>query len=466
MTRLEEKFSLDDPDIRLMLPGWELFSSTGKKVCSWVKAHPEIANNLWRHNLIRVVQQSHHPHCRTCKCKKKQDPPPRLLNLEDVRNLRIIQLPQVLEKDDALVRDSYNAPLPPTESWDSAPPEVGPSIKISLSGLLPDPPSPNPEGADVPGMSSSSDSVRIVRYRSSSPPVTQPSQPAQAAHWSPPPATRREGARSHRLDPSPPPARSRSRSHSSFRKKLKKTKKKKRSKSRSPARRSRTSKSRSSSYTWSRHRSRSPPRPRSRCRASWRRSSPKGKRAERFRAKSSAQPPRVRSPTPPRLPQVRRRSRVTPPARDPSPVVRKEAHFRREDEQFHPHRPRVGKKTLPVVNLDEPQDEIVEIQQLTGGNRAIRKDEPDVLECGPVQHGDGITLLSAGRIVNRHQPAQLSPVKAEESDVEIEGGSPGSPSYSPPRIQDEPEFGAPYDPLSSCSLPNKSQWPGCDQGTP
>ena len=123
----------------------------------------------------------------------------------------------------------------------------------------------------------------------------------------------------------------------------------------------------------------------------------------------------------------------------------KESHFRREDEEFRPHRPRVGKKSLPVVTLDEPQDEIIEIQQLAGGSRATRKDEPEVLVCGPSQPRDGITFLSSVKTVNLHQPAPLSPVKAEGSDTEeIEGGSLGSPSYSPPRIPDEAEFGDPY----------------------
>ena len=105
-----------------------------------------------------------------------------------------------------------------------------------------------------------------------------------------------------------------------------------------------------------------------------------------------------------------------------------------------PRRPRVGKKTVPVVTIDnEPQDE-QEVQELI--ERAElndKKDELVVLARPPCQPDDDVTLLSAQRTVKHHQPAQLSTVKADESEPEeVEGGDPGSPLYAPPEILDDP----------------------------
>ena len=100
MTRVEDKFDLDNPDIRLALPGWEMFTATGKKVHNWLKKNPEITNNLWQLQLVRIVQQSYHPHCPSCTCKKTPQPPPRLLDLADIQNLRHIQLAPVFRQND------------------------------------------------------------------------------------------------------------------------------------------------------------------------------------------------------------------------------------------------------------------------------------------------------------------------------------------------------------------------------
>ena len=90
--RLEEKYQLDDPTIRLLLPGWELFSATGKKLLNWLRSHKDIANNLWRMQLLKIAQQSHHPHCPTCTCGKSPQPPMKLLDLDDIQALLVIKL--------------------------------------------------------------------------------------------------------------------------------------------------------------------------------------------------------------------------------------------------------------------------------------------------------------------------------------------------------------------------------------
>ena len=126
----------------------------------------------------------------------------------------------------------------------------------------------------------------------------------------------------------------------------------------------------------------------------------------------------------------------------------KESRFRREKSPFYPRRPRVGKKTVPIVTLDnEPQDD-PEVQKLAGSSQDAHVDELEVLVCRPRQPGDDITFLSSQRTAGGHQPAPLSPVKAEESEIEeVEGGILGSPPYAPPDILDDPEYGQPSDPF-------------------
>lgn len=144
----------------------------------------------------------------------------------------------------------------------------------------------------------------------------------------------------------------------------------------------------------------------------------------------------------------------TPPWRKPIPSVWKGPHFRREKSPFHPRRPRVGKKTVPIVTLDnEPQDD-PEVQKLAGSSQDAHADELEVLVCRPRQPGDDITFLSSQRTVGGHQPARLSPIKTEENEFEqVEGGILGSPSYAPPHILDDPEYGQPSDPLERCYSP-------------
>ena len=153
MARLEEKFQLDEPTIRMLLPNWELFTATGKKIHNWLKTNTDVANNLWRCNLLKIVQQSYAPHCPTCTCSRAHPPPLRHIDLEDIRTLCVIKLNPILTQDDALIRDSINAlsVRPPTKVPKPMPSEVGPSNLISSS---------TKEAAEV---SSSRQQERVVR---------------------------------------------------------------------------------------------------------------------------------------------------------------------------------------------------------------------------------------------------------------------------------------------------------------
>ena len=85
-----------------------MFTATGEKVHNWLKKNPEITNNLWQLWVVRIAQQSYYPHCPSCTCKKTPQPPPRLLDLADIQNLRGIKLAPVFQQNDAQIRDSYN----------------------------------------------------------------------------------------------------------------------------------------------------------------------------------------------------------------------------------------------------------------------------------------------------------------------------------------------------------------------
>ena len=223
MARLEEKYRLDDPAIRLLLPGWELFSATGKKLHNWLRSHKDIANNLWRMQLLKIAQQSHHPHCPTCTCGNSPQPPMRLLDLDDIQALRVIKLNPILTQDDAMIRDSYNAPISgPAEPRNPMPSEVGPINLISSS---------TEEAAEV---SSSPQPERVVRYRSPTP-VAQAPKLVTAASQCSPPISRKEDN------------------------KKKKSKKQKRCKSITPDSFSGPSRAKARNNTWPKHRSRSPP---------------------------------------------------------------------------------------------------------------------------------------------------------------------------------------------------------------
>ena len=175
MARLEEKYQLDEPTIRMLLPGWELFMTTGKKIHNWLKTNTDVANNLWRCNLLKIVQQSHSPHCPTCSCSKTPQPPLRLLDLEDIQTLRVIKLNPILMQDDAMLRDSLNAPISgPAELSNPMPSEVGPINLISSS---------TEEAAEV---SSSPQPERVVRYRSPTPVAQAPKLVTAASQCSPP----------------------------------------------------------------------------------------------------------------------------------------------------------------------------------------------------------------------------------------------------------------------------------------
>ena len=116
MARLDEKFRLDDPTIRMIMPHWELFMSTGKKIHSWLKTNTDVANNLWRCNLLKIVQQSYSPHSPSCTCTRSHPPPTRPIDLEDIQTLRVVKLNPILTQDDVLIRDSLNglSVRPPT----------------------------------------------------------------------------------------------------------------------------------------------------------------------------------------------------------------------------------------------------------------------------------------------------------------------------------------------------------------
>ena len=108
MARLEEQFRLDDPTIRLMMPNWECYSSTGKKIHNWLKKNLNVANTLWKTNLLKIVRQSYAPHCPSCTCDKVHPLPARLLEVEDIQNLRVVKLNKILTQSDDVLRDSLN----------------------------------------------------------------------------------------------------------------------------------------------------------------------------------------------------------------------------------------------------------------------------------------------------------------------------------------------------------------------
>ena len=151
-----------------------------------------------------------------------------------------------------------------------------------------------------------------------------------------------------------------------------------------------------------------------------------------------------------------RRWRKISPRKEPAPSVSRESQFRREESPFQPRRPTVGKKTIPIVHLDNAQDD-QEVQELVGGGQVAHEtDELVALDRRPRQPGDGIILMSTQRVVKNHQPAQLRPVKADVNESEEdEGGKAnlGSPLFVPPDVLDDPEYGQPLDPLDRCYSP-------------
>ena len=117
-------------------------------------------------------------------------------------------------------------------------------------------------------------------------------------------------------------------------------------------------------------------------------------------------------------------------------------------------------KTIPVVILDNPQDD--DVQELAGGRpAAYGRDEP-VAVSRPRQPGDGIILLSGKRVAKNHLPVHIGPVKPdviECSGDEEEKPNLGSPSYLAPDVLDDPEYGQPQDPLHGCYSPVHSPAP-------
>ena len=260
----------------MIMPHSELYSSTGKKIHSWLKTNTDVANNLWRCNLLKIVQQSYSPHCPSCTCTRSHPPPTRPIDLEDIRTLRVVKLNPILTQDDVLIRDSLNglSVRPSPMVLNSMPLEVGLSYQT---------PSSHEEATHV----SSSVQERTVRYRSPTSPVAQAPKYATAASQCSPPISKKDA------------------------KKKKKAKKQKREKSMTPDSTCGPSKNCGRSDPWPIHRSRSPPRASPRSRAAGRQSSPKRIFVERRR--SPAPSPESRSPTPPRVIQVTRERRKSSP---------------------------------------------------------------------------------------------------------------------------------------------------------
>ena len=486
MARLEDKFYLDDATIHMMLPNWWCFSHTGLKIHKWLTTNREAANNLWRANLLKIVQLSGVPHCPTCRCQKTPRLPSRPLDLEDVRSLRVVKLNPVLQSDDGLIRDSLNGfschpPHLATQSIPSMPLEVGHNYLCH-------------------DHVTSTVQERTVRYRSPTPPRA--------------PSPRRPTAEFQR---------------SPFRKdaRKKKAKKRRRQKSVTPDSTSDSSSDCDEEYNPRQFRSRSPPRQGYRSReAPGGKSQPKKKKGKGRPRSPPLPPPESRTPTPPRVTQAARhrkksiserdspgreylstrrtrtpprspprsrttrsppRPRIRTPPRSPprewtpprncprntappwlskantypigvrnkSPLGRESGSaiiretLRADTPPFLPARPTVGQKTIPVINVDKPQDN--EVQQLAGGRPAARdKDEP-VAVSRPRQPKDGVILTTSKRIATTHQPVLIS-IKPDVIEVhtdEEEKANLGSPRYNAPDvIDDDPEFGQPLDPLS------------------
>ena len=147
----------------------------------------------------------------------------------------------VFKQNDALIRDSYNAPLTgPAEPWNTAPvqcsaaSEVGKTKSTDVS-WPPPVSSSTKEAAEVSSSPQPDFPERVVRYRSTTPPAAQPPKLVSAASQCSPPSNRREET------------------------KRKKSKKQKRCKSSTPDSRSGKSRSKARPSTWPKHRSRSPP---------------------------------------------------------------------------------------------------------------------------------------------------------------------------------------------------------------
>merc|ERR1711940_417121 len=301
------------------------------------------------------------PHCPTCRCQRTAPLPSRPLDLEDIRTLRVVKLNPILTSDDGLIRDSLNGfscrPSPLVmQPIQSMPLEVGTSY------LCHD---------DV----SSTVQERTVRYRSQTPPAQIPRKTTAASQRSPV----RKGA------------------------KKKKAKKQRRQKSMTPDSTWDSSRDRDEDYDPRQfRRSRSPPREGHRSRDTpGGKSHPKRKGAGR--ARSPAPSPESRTPSPPRVTQATRErkksfskrgspGRVSPPTRrvrtpSRSPPRRRtpprdsprviapprlsstntypigvrskspgrecgsaiiRETLRAEAPPFHPTRPQVGMKTVPV----------------------------------------------------------------------------------------------------------------------
>ena len=67
-------------------------------------------------------------------------------------------------------------------------------------------------------------------------------------------------------------------------------------------------------------------------------------------------------------------------------------------------------KTIPVVLLDNPQDDEV---QLAGGRQAAYGRDAPVAVSRPRQPGDGIILLSGIGVAKNHLPVHIGPVKPD-----------------------------------------------------
>ena len=138
---------------------------------------------------------------------------------------------------------------------------------------------------------------------------------------------------------------------------------------------------------------------------------------------------------------------------------------RAEPSPFRPHHPSIGMKTIPVVQISNPQDNDV---QLAGGRLAVHgRDEP-VPVSRPREPSNGVILMSAIQAARNHKPAPIQPVKEDDDILECSEDEEvkmnlGSPPYNPPDVLDDIEYGHPRDPLEDCYSPPQTPAPSVEQ---
>ena len=90
---------------RLVSPGHQPFSKTGKRIHNYLLGQKEIFQGLWRDNLIRFATGQYYPHCEFCKCKKPKLLPRSSFTTEDIASLRVLKLNRPAHSEMELVED-------------------------------------------------------------------------------------------------------------------------------------------------------------------------------------------------------------------------------------------------------------------------------------------------------------------------------------------------------------------------